>query len=78
MTRGGQRADRVGRSIVLEQAIQDIRFALRGWIKRPGFALVTVLTLALGIGVGTSIFSLLSAVLIRPLPYGQADRLLYL
>jgi predicted permease len=62
----------------LEDFIHDLRYGFRTLIKHRSFSLVTVLTLALGIGACTAIFSLVNAVLLRSLPYGQPGRLVYL
>ena len=56
--------------------LQDIRYALRQMRRAPGFALVTVLTLALGVGAAAAVFSVMDAMLIRPLPYDHPERIL--
>jgi predicted permease len=60
---------------VFDTLFQDLRFALRGLRKRPGFAIVAILTLALGIGSTTAVFSVVDRILFRSLPYPHDDRL---
>src|ERR1044072_7565533 len=62
----------------MENLIRDIRYGIRGLLKRPGFTVVALIALALGIGANTAIISLVHAVLVQPLPFDQPDRLVWM
>lgn len=63
---------------MIEGMVSDVRLALRGLVRRPGFAVTVVLTLALGLGANGAIFRVLDRVVLRPLPYEGGDRMVYL
>jgi hypothetical protein len=62
----------------LEDVRRDLPYALRGWRRHPGFTIAAIVTVGLGVGVSTAIFTVVNAILLRPLPYRDSDRLVYL
>ena len=61
--------------MAMDQLLQDLRFTVRSLLRQPGFAITAIVTLTLGIGATTAIFSVVNAVLLRPLPYAEPDRM---
>ena len=62
----------------METLLQDLRYGLRTFVRQPAFALTAILALALGIGANTAVFSVVYAVLLKPLPFDRPDQLIYL
>jgi predicted permease len=72
----GRRVNRQRMEDVMDGVSRDFKLAIRGLARRPGFSGIVILTLALGIGANTAVFSVLNSILLRPLPYHEPDRLM--
>ncbi|HET6218132.1 MAG TPA: ABC transporter permease [Acidobacteriaceae bacterium] len=70
-----ERVHAVHAALAIESVLADIRYAIRGFLKKPGFAAMAILSLALGIGVNTAIFSLVDSILLKPLPVPNPEQI---
>jgi putative ABC transport system permease protein len=77
-TNADRRERRMRISEFFESVMQDLRYAARGLVRRPGFTVVAVLTLAIGVGATTAIYSVIDATLLHPLPYPNPDELIHI
>src|SRR5262252_6406167 len=68
---------RLSPEVPMHSLLHDLRYALRQLRKNPGMALLAIVTLALGVGANTAIFTVIESVLLRPLPYSHSDRIVY-
>lgn len=75
---GDQRTENGGVGMMVDSILRDFRHAMRGLTKNPGYAAVFIVTLGLGIGANTAMFSAVNGILLRPLPHDDGDRLVYL
>ena len=88
MKRSGAEESAIGRTqkrhrvqpwrVIAEAAVRDARYSVRTLVRNPGFTIVTLLTLALGIGANTAMFSVVEAIVLAPLPFPESDRLVFL